>query len=67
MYLCLCYGVTDGKIKALIAEGALSLQELQKICQAGTDCGSCVCEIKKLLRQKPKRPEPPSVKEESDV
>ncbi len=49
MYLCLCYGVTDGKIKELIAQGALSLREVQKVCQAGTDCGSCVCEIKELL------------------
>ena len=66
MYLCLCFGVTDEKVKALIEQGVLSLREVQKICQAGTDCGSCVCEIKELLLQKRQGLTPPPA-EKTDV
>jgi len=49
MYLCLCYGVTEGVVEQVITQGASSLQEVQKACRAGTDCGSCVCEIRERL------------------
>ena len=50
MYICLCFGVSDKTIKDLIlSKGVASIRELQKLCKAGTNCGSCVCEIKKFL------------------
>ncbi len=63
MYLCLCYGVTDRKVKELVAQGVLSLREVQKVCQAGTDCGSCVCEIKELLLRERQRTDLPATRE----
>lgn len=63
MYLCLCYGVTDRKVKELVAQGVLSLREVQKVCQAGTDCGSCVCEIKELLLRERQRVDSPATRE----
>ena len=54
MYLCLCYGVTDRKIKELLQDGVCSLQEVQKICNAGTNCGSCICQLKEMLKENEK-------------
>lgn len=51
MYVCMCHGVTDSEVKKLVAEGKKTLAELYKSCRAGSDCGTCVCELKKLLKQ----------------
>jgi bacterioferritin-associated ferredoxin len=51
MVICLCKGVSDKKIHQLIAGGAKSLRDIMASCQAGSDCGSCVCAVKEMLRQ----------------
>lgn len=52
MYLCLCFAVSDSLVREYIqANAPVSLDDLQKLCQAGTGCGSCLCELEKLLRQ----------------
>lgn len=50
MYLCLCYAISDKTLKALIHEkNPQNIKELQTYCPAGKNCGSCVCELKKML------------------
>ena len=49
MYICLCHGITDSKIKSLLQDGD-TVKEIQKKCQAGTDCGSCLQYIQKLKK-----------------
>ena len=51
MYVCLCYGLSEKKIKELIKNGAATLNDLQDRCSAGKSCGSCVCQLKELLTE----------------
>jgi len=52
MYICLCHGVSDSKLDELLDQGARSMLELQKHCQAGTDCGACLKDIRQRLLEK---------------
>lgn len=50
MYLCLCYAVSDKVVEEIIAsKGPVSIRELQKLCNAGKGCGSCLCDLKKFV------------------
>jgi bacterioferritin-associated ferredoxin len=50
MYICLCEGVSDGEIKAAIADGACSPAEVMRCTRAGTRCGSCRPAITAIVR-----------------
>ncbi len=49
MFLCICKAVTDRAVKAAIASGAGSIDEVGKCTGAGTDCGSCRLKIAREL------------------
>jgi len=49
--VCSCMGVGCHTIDRAIAGGAGSVEEIGKICAAGTVCGSCQPEIKTLLKK----------------
>lgn len=52
MYVCLCAGVSDKKIKHLVESGAArSLCELMKASRAGTSCGACICQLREYVEQ----------------
>ena len=51
MYVCLCRGVTDRKIRAAIAAGASTIAEVGDRTQAGVECGTCHSGIQELLRE----------------
>ncbi len=51
MVICLCKGVSDKKIKSLIDEGAASIKDVMQSCQAGSDCGSCICQLRQMLEE----------------
>ena len=51
MYVCLCMGISDSKIKEMIEEGH-SLGKIQKSCAVGTSCGACISELKKIAAEK---------------
>ncbi|MCB6182207.1 molybdopterin-dependent oxidoreductase [Leeia sp. TBRC 13508] len=53
--ICNCVGVTDTAIKAAI-EGGADFQTLQKELKCGTQCGSCVPEIKRMFLTQPATP-----------
>ena len=48
MIVCLCYAVSDRKIKEMASQGA-SIKEIVSTCQVGTGCGACTLEVKKIL------------------
>ena len=48
--VCNCHNVTEENIVAVIGEGA-ALAALQAQLKCGTECGSCVPELKKLIAQ----------------
>jgi assimilatory nitrate reductase catalytic subunit len=48
--VCSCFSVTESTIRAAIAERGLSTAaEIGAVLRAGTNCGSCVPELKKIL------------------
>ncbi len=49
MYVCLCFGLTDRDIRAVIDTGADTVDKIAAACAAGTDCGTCRQVIVRLL------------------
>ena len=49
MIVCLCRGVSDRTVHALIAAGAETRDEVRRACGAGTDCGKCCAMLAQLL------------------
>ncbi|QAY95034.1 nitrate reductase [Methylovirgula ligni] len=47
--VCSCFSVGINQITAAIAEGCASVEAVGQATQAGTNCGSCRAEIKKIL------------------
>jgi len=41
MIVCHCKAITDRDIRKTILEGASTCSDVERLCQAGTECGSC--------------------------
>jgi assimilatory nitrate reductase catalytic subunit len=57
--VCACFGVGSGTILAAIASGAATAAEIGVKLKAGTNCGSCIPEMKRLIAQAGKPAETP--------
>ena len=51
MYICLCHGVNENTLREAIDRGARSVRELSAQTGCGTQCGSCVPQIRSLLSE----------------
>lgn len=51
MYVCICKGVSDRRIRQVVEEGARSWREVQVETGCGTQCGKCACVGKSLTRE----------------
>ena len=51
MYICSCKAVKERTVRAAIASGASTLDEVGRRCGAGTVCGGCHELIDELLGQ----------------
>lgn len=51
MYICICHGVTDNKIKEAINDGAHTMKSLTHELKVGSQCGKCTCCTKKILNK----------------
>jgi bacterioferritin-associated ferredoxin len=51
VYVCSCTGVTDRTIKAAIAAGAHTVDDIAERCGAGSRCGGCWPTLDELLEQ----------------
>lgn len=49
MFVCHCRAVTDGTVRATIAQGACSLRDLADGCGAGSRCGGCHLVLQRML------------------
>jgi bacterioferritin-associated ferredoxin len=49
MYVCICRAVTETVVRGCIADGARTVKDVVKRCEAGTGCGTCVGKILALL------------------
>lgn len=47
--VCNCLNVTAGMIKDAVDSGAKTLEEVQDITGAGTACGTCIDDVKRLV------------------
>ncbi len=47
--VCFCMNVTAGMIKEAVDGGANTLEEVQEATGAGTVCGSCLDNVRKLV------------------
>ncbi len=55
MYVCLCQAITKKKLCLLIKKGCNSLPKLQKECEIGISCGTCLKEARKILANETKK------------
>jgi bacterioferritin-associated ferredoxin len=51
MYVCSCRGVTDRTVRAAIATGARTIEDISRRCAAGSQCGGCRPELERLLAE----------------
>ena len=52
MYVCLCHGVSDKKIKQLaLEEGIADIRGIKKCTALGSQCGKCVRQAKLILNE----------------
>jgi bacterioferritin-associated ferredoxin len=49
MIVCLCKGVSSGRIASEVRRGNCSVKGIAQSCQAGTGCGMCVRQIRELI------------------
>ena len=49
MIICLCEGISDRDITAAARQGVRTVRELSKVSDAGSGCGSCRRDLRKLL------------------
>jgi bacterioferritin-associated ferredoxin len=49
VYVCSCQGVTDRTIRAAIASGAQTIDDVADRCGAGARCGGCWPVLRELL------------------
>jgi assimilatory nitrate reductase catalytic subunit len=59
--VCACFGVGRTAICDAIAAGAKSAVEIGARLKAGTNCGSCIPEMKRLIAEAEARPRPQQV------
>lgn len=41
MYVCICHGISDGRLREAVACGARSFEEVQACTGVATNCGAC--------------------------
>jgi assimilatory nitrate reductase catalytic subunit len=49
--LCACFQIGIGAVRDAVASGASTVAEIGERLQAGTNCGSCLPELKKVIRE----------------
>ena len=49
--VCACFGVPHGRIVAAVVKGADSAAAVGKAIKAGTNCGSCIPELKRIIAE----------------
>lgn len=52
MYVCVCKAVSDKAINRAIDGGACSVRDLKNELGAGTNCGRCIPEMRRMLAER---------------
>ena len=51
MIVCVCAGISEGKLRAVIADGATTMKQVERRCGAGAGCGACRPLVRECLRE----------------
>ena len=51
MYICLCNGFTDGKVRMVARNGECSVAEVYRALGCKPQCGKCVPYVRDLIRE----------------
>jgi bacterioferritin-associated ferredoxin len=51
MIVCICRGVSDREIRAVVSQGASSLAEVRAELGTGECCGKCSRQVRELIEQ----------------
>lgn len=51
MIVCLCEGLSEKALRSRIRDGAHSVAALARRTGAGRSCGSCACDLKRLVSE----------------
>lgn len=52
MYVCLCHGISDKKIRKLaFDEGITDIRGIKKCTALGSQCGKCIKQAKEILAE----------------
>ena len=51
MIVCVCASVSERKLRAVIADGASTMTEIERRCGAGAGCGACRSAVRECLRE----------------
>ncbi|CAH0524490.1 (2Fe-2S)-binding protein [Vibrio hippocampi] len=50
MFVCLCHGVSDKKLRKLVIEDGISdMRTIRKCTSLGSQCGKCIKQAKEIL------------------
>jgi bacterioferritin-associated ferredoxin len=49
MYVCLCYAVTQARVREAVEAGARDIADIGRRTGAGTDCGQCRDRLRRLM------------------
>ncbi len=49
MVVCSCKAVSDRAVRAAVADGARSVEEVSAACAAASDCGGCWSSLEELI------------------
>lgn len=51
MIVCLCEGMNDTALRQVIREGCATVTDIARRTRAGSHCGACGCDLKRLLAE----------------
>jgi bacterioferritin-associated ferredoxin len=51
MIVCICRRVSDRTVRAVIADGAVTLGDVASACGAGSGCGACCEQICEMIEE----------------
>jgi len=53
--VCLCHAVSDRDLDTMVEQGCSTVSQLSRRCGAGADCGACVRDLARGIRQRKRR------------
>lgn len=51
MIVCLCEGMNDAALREVIRGGCATVTDIARRTRAGSHCGACGCDLKRLLAE----------------